>query len=307
MPATSLPKVVEYEIHRRTTPDTFTKAGLQRLLALEDRLAITRLAALQPAARESLFELDSGALVRLARNLDETQLDSLSRYLTGWRKAPAQRILSAVAQAPARMADLASPRVRDAIIASRDQAAAVAMMLQVASVPDPGAVDRPHQACARRPRQPGAAVGEARHRAGGGGGAGADAAADPEAAAVRHASESCRAARVRSPEPRLMHLVTSETVDRPIERGEIVYAVAVSGANILRDMREAVVNTLGGHMTKYEALLDKTIARALDGLSERARAKGYDGVLGIRVTHPYITNGAIEVVVTGTGFKYARE
>jgi len=104
-----------------------------------------------------------------------------------------------------------------------------------------------------------------------------------------------------------MHLVTSETVERPIERGEIVYAVAISGANILRDMREAVVNTLGGHMTKYEALLDKTIARALDGLSERAREKGYDGVLGIRITHPYITNGAIEVVVNGTGFKYARE
>lgn len=102
-----------------------------------------------------------------------------------------------------------------------------------------------------------------------------------------------------------MHLATSETVDRPIERGEIVYAVAISGANILRDMREAVVNTIGGHMTKYEALLDKTIERALDSLAERARERGYDGVLGIRVTHPYITNGAIEVVVTGTGFKYA--
>ena len=101
-----------------------------------------------------------------------------------------------------------------------------------------------------------------------------------------------------------MHLVTSETVDKPIERGEIVYAVAVSGANILRDMREAVVNTLGGHMTKYEALLDRTIARALDDLSARAREKGYDGVLGIRVTHPYITSGAIEVVVTGTGFTF---
>ena len=101
-----------------------------------------------------------------------------------------------------------------------------------------------------------------------------------------------------------MYLSTSETIDRAVERGEIIYAVAVSGANILRDMREAVVNTLGGHMTKYEALLDKTIARALDGLRERARTQGYDGVLGIRVTHPYITNGAIEVVVTGTGFKY---
>jgi len=101
-----------------------------------------------------------------------------------------------------------------------------------------------------------------------------------------------------------MLLLTSDNVDRPIARGEMVYAVAVSGANILRDMREAVVNTLGGHMTRYEALLDKTIARALEGLSERAREKGYDGVLAIRITHPYITNGAIEVVVSGTGFKY---
>jgi uncharacterized protein YbjQ (UPF0145 family) len=103
-----------------------------------------------------------------------------------------------------------------------------------------------------------------------------------------------------------MQLLTTDTVgERAIERGEIVYAVAVSGANILRDMREAVVNTIGGHMTKYEALLDKTIARALAQLAERARAKGYDGVLGVRLSHPFITSGAIEVVATGTGFRYA--
>jgi uncharacterized protein YbjQ (UPF0145 family) len=102
-----------------------------------------------------------------------------------------------------------------------------------------------------------------------------------------------------------MRLVTTDTVtDRPTERGDMVYACAVSGANILRDMREAVVNTLGGHMTKYEALLDKTIARALHVLSERAAAEGYDGVLGIRISHPTITAGAIEVVVAGTGFRY---
>ena len=103
-----------------------------------------------------------------------------------------------------------------------------------------------------------------------------------------------------------MQLLTTDTAgDRPIERGEIVYAVAISGANILRDIREAVVNTIGGRMSKYEALLDKTIARALDQLAERARAQGYDGVLAIRISHPYITSGAIEVVATGTGFKYA--
>jgi uncharacterized protein YbjQ (UPF0145 family) len=101
-----------------------------------------------------------------------------------------------------------------------------------------------------------------------------------------------------------MRLLTAETVeDHKIEKGEIVYAVAVSGANILRDMREAIVNTIGGHMTKYETLLDKTIARALDALAQRAEQQGYDGVLGIRISHPHITNGAIEVVVSGTGYK----
>lgn len=104
-----------------------------------------------------------------------------------------------------------------------------------------------------------------------------------------------------------MLLVTTETLDAAagIVRGEIVYACAVSGANIIRDMREAIINTIGGQMTKYEALLDQTIARALQTLAERAKAKGYDGVLGIRVSHPTITSGAIEVVVTGTGFRYA--
>ncbi len=136
----SLPQVVEYEIHRRAAPDTITKAGLQRLLALNDRLAITRLAALQPAMRDALFELERGALVRLARSLDEPQLESLSRYLSALDKGSAQRVLSVVANAPSRMAELASPRVRDGIIASRDQAAALGMMLQSASWTNPGAV-----------------------------------------------------------------------------------------------------------------------------------------------------------------------
>jgi uncharacterized protein YbjQ (UPF0145 family) len=103
-----------------------------------------------------------------------------------------------------------------------------------------------------------------------------------------------------------MRLVTTDTVsDGPVRHGEMLYSVAVSGANILRDVREAITNTLGGQMTRYEALLDRTIERALDGLAERARERGYDGVLAIRISHPEITDGAIEVVVCGTGFSYA--
>jgi hypothetical protein len=135
----SLPQVVELEIHRRAAPESFTKAALQRLLALDDRLAAVRLAGLPPATRATLFELDNAALLKLARALDEQQLESLARYLTALDKGAAERVLSVVTQSPARMADLASPRVRDAIIASRDQNAAVSMMLQAATLLDPSA------------------------------------------------------------------------------------------------------------------------------------------------------------------------
>lgn len=103
-----------------------------------------------------------------------------------------------------------------------------------------------------------------------------------------------------------MRLVTSPTIDEPHEKGDLVYACAISGANVLRDMREAVINTIGGRMTKYEGLLDKTIGYALDELAHRAAGLGYDGVLDIRLSHPMITNGALEVVATGTGFRYRK-
>ncbi|HRD76600.1 MAG TPA: heavy metal-binding domain-containing protein [Hyphomicrobiaceae bacterium] len=102
-----------------------------------------------------------------------------------------------------------------------------------------------------------------------------------------------------------MRIVSTEHVeDRLIEKGEFVYAVAISGANIIRDMRETITNTIGGHMTRYEDLCNQTLDRALASLKEKAAATGYDGVLGVRIEHPAITQGAVSVVVFGTGFRY---
>ena len=133
-----LGKVVELEIHRRAAPEAFTLASLTRLIALSDKPAVTRLASLQPAERSALFELDDAELKRLARALGASELESLARYLTGLNKAPGQRVLHAVAQTPARMAALARPGVREAILTSHDQAAAVDIMLQAAALPTPG-------------------------------------------------------------------------------------------------------------------------------------------------------------------------
>ncbi len=125
------------EIHRRAKPETFTKAGLQLLLGLKDKLAIIRVAAQTPEVRASLFELGNDDLKGLARALSESELGVLSQYMAGLEKSSAQRVLRAVAQTPSRMQLLARPGVREAVVASRDQAAAVAMMLKSDVVPDP--------------------------------------------------------------------------------------------------------------------------------------------------------------------------
>lgn len=129
-----LPRVVEHEIHRRNPPEEFNKAALQRLLRLDDRLAITRLAALKLSVREPLLELEDAGLKRLARAVGEAELASLSGYLTGLERGARQRLLSAVTEVPARLTLVSASGVREAIFASRDHAAALAIMLRSDSV-----------------------------------------------------------------------------------------------------------------------------------------------------------------------------
>jgi hypothetical protein len=124
----NLAKVVEHEIHRRGPPEEMSKLALDRLLALDDRVAIGRLASLTRSEREPLFELQPSDLNRLARAMPETDLRALSRYISVLDKPAAQRLLAAVGLAPSKMVAFSAPGVRDAIIASRDQVAAVAVI-----------------------------------------------------------------------------------------------------------------------------------------------------------------------------------
>jgi hypothetical protein len=124
----NLGKVVDHEIHRRGPPEEMSKAGLDRLLALDDRVAISRLAALTRIEREPLLELQPSDLSRLARAMPETDLRALSRYMAVLDKPAGQRLLAAVGLSPAKMAAFAAPGVQQAILASRDQIEAVAVI-----------------------------------------------------------------------------------------------------------------------------------------------------------------------------------
>jgi hypothetical protein len=125
-----LDKVIEYEVYRSGKPETFTEVSLSRLFAVDDRLAISRLAALDRAARDTLFDLNAADLKTVARTLGESELSTLASYLTGLQSTPRERVLKAIAADPASLRRISAPRVRGAILASTDQTAAVDMFFR---------------------------------------------------------------------------------------------------------------------------------------------------------------------------------
>ena len=80
--------------------------------------------------RDALLELPDNELKALGRRLDTAELDGLSRYLTGLKKTAGDRVLRAVARDPSKMQVLARAPVREAILKSTDQEAAVDIMVR---------------------------------------------------------------------------------------------------------------------------------------------------------------------------------
>ena len=89
--------------------------------------------------------------------------------------------------------------------------------------------------------------------------------------------------------------------------GELLVVVVVYAANIVQDVRENIRNLVGGRMSHYEALIEKAMEQGLSDLEEKASSKGYDGVLGVKITHPLVVDGGVEVIIYGNGYRLAVE
>ena len=89
-----------------------------------------------------------------------------------------------------------------------------------------------------------------------------------------------------------------------IELGELLTVVNVSAANVVKDIRENIRNLVGGRMSHYEVLVAGAVNSALAELDAKALGLGYDGVIGVKISHPSLVEGGVEVVVYGNGFKF---
>ena len=90
--------------------------------------------------------------------------------------------------------------------------------------------------------------------------------------------------------------------DPNIEIGELLVCVSVTAANVVRDIRENIRNLIGGRMQHYEKLVEMSVNNAMADLEAKAKAKGYDGVIGVKVANPSLVEGGVEIIVYGNGF-----
>ena len=88
-----------------------------------------------------------------------------------------------------------------------------------------------------------------------------------------------------------------------VEIGELLFVVTIGAANVVNDVRENIRNLLGGRMAHYERLATSAVAQALAELEAKAAEQGYDGVIGVKISHPQLVDGGVEVVVYGNGFR----
>ena len=103
-----------------------------------------------------------------------------------------------------------------------------------------------------------------------------------------------------------MKLIALDQLHRPdAEVGELLVVVVVYAANIVQDVRENIRNLVGGRMSHYEALIAKAIEQGLSDLEKKAAGQGYDGVLGVKISHPMVVEGGVEVIIYGNGYRIA--
>jgi uncharacterized protein YbjQ (UPF0145 family) len=101
-------------------------------------------------------------------------------------------------------------------------------------------------------------------------------------------------------------LIALDSPHGDIEVGEMLVVVTVYAANIVRDVRENIRNLIGGRMDHYEKLIQNAVDQALIDLEKKATDRGYDGVIGVKIIHPNVVDGGVEVVVYGNGFRKRR-
>ena len=104
-----------------------------------------------------------------------------------------------------------------------------------------------------------------------------------------------------------MIITTTPTVEGKTirEYRGVVTGEAIAGANIVKDILAGVRDIVGGRSAAYEKELQRTRETALAEMSEEARSKGADAVVGVDLDYEVMGRGnsMLMVAVSGTAVR----
>lgn len=124
-----LPRVVDTGIYRWLSPDGLSHETLEKLLSLNDRIALNRIASLSGEERDFILNLPGSQMRDFARRLSDRQLAAFADYERRLEPGAARALMHAVSETPPVMQELSGEGLQQAIYSSRDQLAALNMIL----------------------------------------------------------------------------------------------------------------------------------------------------------------------------------
>src|SRR5262245_29405116 len=95
-------------------------------------------------------------------------------------------------------------------------------------------------------------------------------------------------------------LVPGRTITETIG---LVRGSAVRGHHLGRDVMAKLKNLVGGELDEYTKLVAEAREQALDRMTEEARARGANAIVGVRFASSEVTDGAAEVLAYGTAVR----